>query len=117
MDFDRFTIAMLVLREDAPQLTPVEEDALQDSHLAYLSGLHDAGQLLAAGPLIDPQQSYRGLAIYSAGLAEATALAEADPAVVAGKLRVVLLPWLVPGGAMSFTPGTRFPRSAAEAAG
>jgi hypothetical protein len=36
--------------------------------------------------------------------------------VRAGRFRVEILPWLVPAGAMSFA-ATRFPRSAAEAAG
>jgi hypothetical protein len=41
---------------------------------------------------------------------------EQDPAVRAGRFSVVVLPWMVPGGAMSFS-ATRFPHSAAEAAG
>lgn len=116
MDFDQFTVTLLVLREDAPNLTPDEEDALQDAHMAHLADLHAAGQLLAAGPLLDRTSPFRGLSILNVGTEEALALKQADPAVKAGKYRIVALPWMVPGGAMTFSP-TRFPRSMAEAAG
>jgi uncharacterized protein len=116
MDFDRLTIALLVAREDAPDLTEEQEAALQDAHLAHLADLHQAGHLVAAGPLRDPGSYYRGLSILSVGPDEARALKEADPAVRAGKFRVIVLPWQVPAGAMRFSPA-RFPRSVAEAAG
>jgi uncharacterized protein YciI len=113
MDFDRLTITLLVLRPDAPELTSDEEDALQDAHMAHLADLHETGQLLAAGPLLDPRSEFRGLSILNVGVEEATALKESDPAVKAGKYRVVALPWIVPGGAVNFS-ATQFPRSMAE---
>jgi uncharacterized protein len=116
MDFDRFTITLLELRDDAPALTPDEEDALQDAHLAYLADLHEAGHLLAAGPLRGDRSRFRGLSILSVGVAEAVALTERDPAVRAGKFAIIALPWLVPAGAATFSPAT-FPRSVAEATG
>ena len=114
MDFDRFTITLLVLRDDAPELTPEQEDALQDAHMSHLAGL--AGHLLAAGPLLDRTSQFRGLSILNVGVEEARALKESDPAVQAGKFAVIALPWMVPAGAMSFSPA-RFPRSASEALG
>lgn len=116
MEFDGFTIGLLVLRDDAPDLTAAEEGALQDAHLSHLTDLHEAGHLLAAGPLRDAEGFYRGLSIYSVGVDEARALADADPAVRAGRFRVILLPWMVPAGAMDFARSARFPRSTAEAA-
>jgi uncharacterized protein len=116
MNFDQFTVSLLVLREDAPEFTADEEDALQDAHMSHLAGLHEAGKLLAAGPLRDPGSPYRGLSIYSVGADEARMLAGADPAVQAGKYRVIQLPWMVPAGALSFTRTARFPHSVAEAA-
>lgn len=116
MDFDRFTVTLLVLRPDAPELTPEEEDALQDAHMAHLARLHEAGHLLAAGPLLDRGSDLRGLSIFNVDVPRALALHDDDPAVLAGRYRVVALPWLVPGGAASFSP-TRFPRSMAEAFG
>src|SRR5438046_1513959 len=52
MDFDRFTIGLLILREDAPKLSEQEENALQDAHMAHLAKLHDEGLLLAACPFL-----------------------------------------------------------------
>lgn len=116
MEFDQFTMTLLVLRDDAPDFTPAEEGALQDAHMAHLADLHAAGHLLAAGPLLDRTSPFRGLSILNVGPQEALALKEADPAVQAGKYRIIALPWMVPTGAMSFGPAT-FPRSMAEVAG
>ena len=57
MEFDELTISLLV---SGP--TP-NSDALQDAHLAHLASLHDAGSLLAAGPLSDPAGELRGLSV------------------------------------------------------
>jgi uncharacterized protein YciI len=116
MDFDSFTMTLLVLRDDAPDCTPEEEDALQDAHMAHLADLHAAGHLLAAGPLLDRASPFRGLSILNVSAEEALALKEDDPAVKAGKYRIIALPWMVPAGAMRFGPAT-FPRSVSEVAG
>jgi uncharacterized protein len=112
MDFDRLTIIVLERRSDAPEISPEQQDALQDAHMAHLADLH----LLAAGPLLDPDSPFRGLSILAVGVEEARALKESDPAVRAGMFRIIALPWMVPAGAMTFAP-TRFPRSMSEAAG
>ena len=39
LDFDRYTIALLILRPDAPQLDEQAAAALQDAHLAHLADL------------------------------------------------------------------------------
>jgi hypothetical protein len=114
MEFDRFTIALLILRPDAPELDEAAAAALQDAHLAHLAGLHEAGYLLAAGPLADEQ--FRGLAILNVDPERARELKEADPAVQAGRFSIKVIPWMVPAGAMMFSP-THFPRSIAEARG
>jgi uncharacterized protein len=43
MDFDRFTITLLVHRTDGPQLDSAAEAALQDAHMGHLADLHAAG--------------------------------------------------------------------------
>ena len=112
MEFDHLTISLLVLRPDAPELDDEEAAALQDAHLAHLADLHEAGHLLAAGPLSN--ERFRGLSILRVGVDEARRLKEADPAVRAGRFSVEVMPWMVPAGAISFS-ATRFPRSIAEA--
>lgn len=117
MDFDQFTIALLVARPDRPELSEAEENALQDAHLAYLARLHEEGHLLAAGPLRGgPDEPLRGLSILRVDAERARELKQADPAVRAGRYSVHILPWMVPGGAITFNQA-RFPRSIAEATG
>lgn len=114
MRFDSFTVALLVLRPDAPQLDEEAAAALQDAHLAHLADLHEAGYLVAAGPLLgSPDREFRGLSILNVDPERALELKQEDPAVRAGRFAVKVFPWIVPGGAMSFAP-TRFPRSVAE---
>lgn len=114
MQFDRFTVALLILRPDAPELDESAAAALQDAHMTHLAELHEAGYLLVAGPLSD--EKFRGLSILNADPELARELKEKDPAVRAGRFSVEVFPWMVPGGAMAFSR-TRFPRSVAEAEG
>jgi uncharacterized protein len=114
MEFDRFTVALLILRPDAPKLDEQTANALQDAHLAFLADLHKAGVLLAAGPLLGTDdREFRGLNILSVDPERALALTQEDPAVRAGRFSIKIFPWMVPAGAMSFAP-TNFPRSMAE---
>ncbi|MBV9582550.1 MAG: hypothetical protein JO057_28535 [Chloroflexi bacterium] len=112
MQFDEFSVALLIQRPDAPVLDADASRALQDAHLAHLADLHAAGKLVAAGPLED--EHYRGLSILNVGVEEARTLKESDPAVRAGRFSVQVMRWRLPSGALHFTP-TRFPRSTAEA--
>jgi uncharacterized protein YciI len=49
VQLDRFSIALLILRPDAPKLDGEAAARLQDAHLAHLADLHEAGHLLAWG--------------------------------------------------------------------
>jgi uncharacterized protein YciI len=111
LEFDHYTIALLILRPDAPELDEEAAAALQDAHMTHLADLHDAGYLLAAGPLSD--EKFRGLSILNVEPERARELNERDPAVQIGRFSAEVIPWTVPAGAMSFAP-TRFPRSIAE---
>jgi uncharacterized protein YciI len=112
MRFDHFTISLMLRPPDAPQLEEERATAVQDAHLAFLAELHDAGSLLAAGPIDHPR--YRGLSILNIEPERARELKAQDEAVRAGILTVETAAWMVPAGAVSFSP-TRFPRSMAEA--
>jgi uncharacterized protein len=114
MEFDRYTIALLILRPDAPDLDEEAAAALQDAHMAHLADLHEAGHLLAAVPLSD--EKFRGLSIMNVDPERARELKEQDPAVQIGRFSVKVIPWIVPAGAMTFSPA-RFPRSVAEVEG
>src|SRR6266851_1039764 len=115
MQFDRYTISLLLLRPDATSLTDEQEAELQDAHIAHLSDLHDAGHLLAAGPVLGAaDRELRGFSILKVEPERARELEEQDPAVRAGRFRIEVYPWMLPAGLMSFSAG-RLPRSVAEA--
>lgn len=113
MDFDTFSVVLLLTPAAPPELDEEAAGAIQDEHLNFLAGLHESGKLLAAGPLVDPDRKVRGLSLFKCDAEEARALAEQDPAVRAGVFEVQLLPWLVPAGALKFA-ATRFPHSRAD---
>jgi uncharacterized protein len=112
MDFDRYTVVLLLTPDDPPQLSEEERDRLQDAHLSHLADLHDQGVLLAAGPVGDPssRRHFRGLSILRCDPDEALRLKGEDPAIKAGVFEMVAMPWMLPAGAIHFTP-TTFPRS------
>jgi len=115
MEFDRYTISLLMLRSDAPAFSEQEEAELQDAHMSHLAQLHQAGQLLAAGPVLGaPDRELRGFSILNVDPERALKLKEEDPAVRAGKYRIEVYPWVLPAGLITFSAG-RLPRSVAEA--
>jgi uncharacterized protein YciI len=114
VQLDRYTVALLILRPDAPELDEEAAARLQDAHMAHLADLHEAGFLLAAGPLFD--ERFRGLSIMNVSPERARLLKEQDPAVLAGRFSVQVIPWMVPAGAMAFSR-THFPRSVSEVDG
>ncbi|MDQ2943852.1 MAG: YciI family protein [Candidatus Dormibacteraeota bacterium] len=108
VQLDHFSVVLLILRPDAPILDDAAAARLQDAHMAHLAGLHEGGYLIAAGPLSD--EKFRGLNILNVKPETARVLAEQDPAVLAGRFSVKVIPWIVPRGAVSYSR-TRFPRS------
>lgn len=119
MEFDHFTVVLKTTPAVAPVMTDDELQANHDAHLAHLAELQDAGVLKAAGPVGDleiPDRPYRGLSIMACDADEALRLCSQDPAVVAGRFELVILPWLTPAGTISFGEGT-LPRSSADVEG
>jgi uncharacterized protein len=115
MDFDRYTISLLLRDPEAPKLTEEEEAELQNQHMAHLADLHAAGHLLAAGPVLGAaDRELRGFSILSVDPERAQALQEQDPAVRAGRYRIESFAWMLPSGLLSFSPG-RLPRSLDDA--
>ncbi len=116
MRFDQFTVVLLVRPPDAPELTADEAASLQDAHLANQTALHDRGDLIAAGPLVDQDdERLRGISVMSVDAETARRLYSTDPAVRAGRLCVQVMTWMVPAGNVRFER-VPHPRSMAEAA-
>jgi uncharacterized protein YciI len=114
---EHYTLALLYLRDDTPELSEQEEDALQDAHMAHLSALHDRGELLAAGPVLgSPDRRLRGFGIYRGTVDEVRSLTATDPGVLGGRYRSEIHPWMTPVGLIDFRHG-RLPASMAEATG
>jgi uncharacterized protein YciI len=75
-----------------PEHTP-EIEKLQQAHLANIQKMGASGKLLLAGPFTD-NGDLRGIFVFRvASVEEAKNLAETDPAVQAGRLRIELHPW------------------------
>jgi uncharacterized protein len=117
IEFDTYTISLLLRRPDAPQLSELEEAELQDAHMSHLADLHEAGHLLAAGPVLGaPGRELRGFSILHVEPDRAQELKENDPAVQAGLYRIETYRWILPAGLVTFT-SAHLPRSMREAQG
>ena len=104
MEFESY---QLVLLKRGPAWTPdasPELEKLQQEHLTHLFNLGEAGKIVIAGPFSEQDdESLRGMCLYRVGsVDEARKLAEADPAVKAGRLKVEVLTWWVEKGYMKF---------------
>jgi uncharacterized protein YciI len=70
-----------------------EQERLQREHLRHLFTLRNEGRLLLNGPVVD-DGDLAGICIYAGQDVDSVrALAEGDPSVRAGRLRVDARPW------------------------
>lgn len=103
MDLEAFEL--VVLRRPAQPASYDDDtiDRIQREHLAYHASLREAGHVVTNGPVTDqPDESFRGLTFYRTGsLEQARRLAQADPAVQAGRLEVDVMTWYCPPGTMA----------------
>ena len=106
MDLEAFELVLLRRPDGAPDYPDAELERIQREHLAYHARLRESGDVVTNGPVDgQPDPSLRGLTFYRTGSVErARELAEADPAVLAGRLAVDLMTWYCPPGTMSL-PG------------
>ena len=103
MNLEAFELVLLRRPASAPDYPGEELERIQREHLAYHAGLREAGHVVTNGPVEgQPDPSLRGLAFYRTGsLERSRQLAEADPAVQAGRLAVEIMTWYCPPGTMS----------------
>ncbi|MFC7358644.1 YciI family protein [Nocardioides astragali] len=101
--FDVYTVVVLRRPADAPEMSDEELDDLQASHLAYRADLVRRGLVVANGPFDEQSDpSYRGMSIFTCGMAEAARLSDGDPSVVAGRLTYDVMEWWVGAGSLAF---------------
>jgi uncharacterized protein len=102
MDLEAFELVLL-RRPDNPTEYPDEEtDRIQREHLAFYARLRESGEVVTNGPVLEPgDPTLRGLGFYRTGSIERSReLAESDPAVRAGRLRVDIMTWYCAPGTM-----------------
>ena len=104
MQFEQYQLVILRAGDNPPQIEPERAMEIQRAHLAHMKGLADQGKLVIAGPFSDQaDKTMRGMCLYRVGsIDEARRLAEDDPAVKAGRLKVEVLTWNVEKGYMTF---------------
>jgi uncharacterized protein len=103
VDLEAFELVLLRTPGGAPSYGQDELERIQREHLAYHARLREAGQVVTNGPVRDqPDPALRGLTFYRTGsLERSRQLAEADPAVRAGRLAAEVMTWYCPPGTMS----------------
>jgi len=103
VELESYAFVLLSSGPNADGFTEAERERLQAAHLAHLDAVADAGKLAGAGPFADRfDESLRGICFYRCGLDEARALAEQDPAVQAGSMRVDVMTWRTRKGSVTF---------------
>lgn len=93
-EYGMHSYVMAFLRE-GPNRNRSEEEAnrLQAAHMANITRMAEAGDLVVAGPFMD-EGELRGIYIFNvATIEEARKLTETDPAIQAGSLVMELHPW------------------------
>lgn len=101
MELESFTFVLLRRPADAPDLPEERLDELQEQHLANLRALRERGLLLLAGPFDDqPDETLRGLCIFTSSLDETRELMAQDPSVVAGRLAADVMTWWTARGSL-----------------
>ena len=105
-EFDTFWFVFLERGAHRAQ-DETEAAEIQKAHLTHLTAQMRSGKMHVAGPFEGgPELETRGICIYRGDLTreEVVAIAEADPAVKAGRLRVEVVKWWVPAGVVRFEP-------------
>ncbi len=96
MDFISFCIVFLSSGPNRAEAGQDELEQIQKQHLEHIGKLHTDGYALVAGPFGEQtDKTMRGLIIFRGDLpiAKVIELAEADPAVKAGRLQVQAVRW------------------------
>lgn len=104
MEFDSYQLVLLKRPAERAELPPERVQEIQAAHIGHLTRMAEEGHLVVAGPFGDQEdETLRGLALYRVeSVDEARRLAEADPAVQAGRLEVEVMTWYTDKGALAF---------------
>jgi uncharacterized protein len=98
IDLHRFQLILLRRPDDAPDYDDAAAEQIQRGHVAFYTAMRQAGHVVTNGPVLDqPDEALRGIVIFATeSVDRARELANADPAVQAGRLEVQAMSWLCP---------------------
>jgi uncharacterized protein len=105
MGFDSAYIVFLVRADKPKKYDEAKLQEIQKNHLGHLVSLYNDRKIEVAGPFDEQDDTgMRGLEIYPAsfGKDEVRKLAEDDPAVKAGRLKVEIVRWYFQKGTVTF---------------
>lgn len=92
-----------MMSDNPPKLDEAAAADLQRRHLAHIATMAASGKVLVAGPFSQrDDERLRGALVFNCSIDEARALASEDPAVQAGRLKVVCMTWNTSKSAMVF---------------
>ncbi len=98
VEMTQYQLVFLVRGPKAESISGKELEALQEKHLGHIFKMLDAKKAAVAGPFME-DTDLRGILVFQVGsVEEAKKLAEQDPAVIAGRLKVEIHPWWVAKG-------------------
>ena len=104
--FDKYHFVLLAAADRAPEgMTRERAAELQGQHLGHLTKMAEEGFLLVAGPFNERfDEKWRGMCLYRGDLTmdRVRELAESDPSVQAGLMKVEVMEWYTSGGALTF---------------
>jgi uncharacterized protein YciI len=93
-----YYVGFLRAGPNAAKFSTEELKQLQQNHMNHIRSMAESGALVGAGPAIG-SPTLRGLFIFKTdSIAKARELAEADPAVKAGRMMVQVYEWRGPAG-------------------
>ena len=93
----------LCLLSRGPNWTPeitTEVERIQEARRAYIRAIAASGELILAGPVADDGPMVGVMLLKTATIEEARSLAEQDPSVRIGRLKVEVHPWRIPTGVL-----------------
>jgi uncharacterized protein YciI len=97
-----YTFVLLRRGPRADAFSEAELAELQAGHVGYMAELRERGAVLANGPFRDqPDETLRGVCLFTGSLEEARELVSRDPSVAAGRMAADVFTWLVPPGLLA----------------
>ncbi len=101
MNLVPYTVRLYRSGPAAHAFTDEELNTIQAGHLDFVASQRE--WTYANGPFRDqPDQTLRGFGIMRSGVEETLAAVQADPALIAGRMRAEVFTWLVPEGMLPF---------------